>query len=247
MLWLARSNYHLTFPQDSDLSERVIYPVTENESRGIEDARFARFVDDDGTVEYFATYSAYNGVRVLPQFIETPDFRHFKIITLNGRYAKHKGVAIFPRKIDGYYMMVSRVDGESIYLMPSDNRHFWNQAEKLQPPTQSWEFVQVGNCGSPLETDEGWLLLTHGVGPMRQYCMGVMLLDLNDPSKVIGQLDVPLLVPHADERDGYVPNVVYSCGAMIHNQTLIIPYAMSDSAVGLATVPLQDLLTRLAA
>jgi predicted GH43/DUF377 family glycosyl hydrolase len=245
VLWLARSNYHLTFPEDSDISERVIFPVNENESRGIEDARFVRFVADNGDVEYFATYSAYNGFRVLPQFIETSDFRHFKIITLNGRYAQRKGMAMFPRKIDGNYMMISRVDGENLYLMPSENRHFWNEAELLQQPKQPWEFVQIGNCGSPLETREGWLLLTHGVGPMRQYCIGAMLLDLRDPSKVLGQLDTPLLMPNADERDGHVPNVVYSCGAMIHSGALVIPYAMSDTATGVATVSLASLLDRM--
>jgi predicted GH43/DUF377 family glycosyl hydrolase len=242
ILWLARSNYHLTFPEDSGISERVIFPVSENESRGIEDARFVRFVGDDGDVGYYATYSAYNGFRVLPQFIETADFRHFRIITLNGKCVEGKGMAMFPRKVDGSYMMISRVDGENLYLMPSDNRHFWNEAYLLQQPRQPWEFVQIGNCGSPLETPEGWLLLTHGVGPMRQYCMGAMLLDRQDPWKVIGQLDQPLLVPNADERDGYVPNVVYSCGAMIHNGLLIIPYAMADSATGLATVSLANLL-----
>ncbi|MFQ5806238.1 MAG: glycoside hydrolase family 130 protein [Phycisphaerae bacterium] len=245
ILWLARSNYHLTFPEDSDISERVIFPVSENESCGIEDARFVRFVDENGNVEYFATYSAHNGFRVLPQFIETSDFRHFKIITLNGRYAQYKGMALFPRKIDGSYLMISRMDGENLYLMPSGNRHFWNESILLQQPKQPWEFVQIGNCGSPLETREGWLLLTHGVGPLRQYCMGAMLLDLRDPSKVIGQLEMPLLMPNAEDRDGHVPNVVYSCGALIHNDVLIIPYARSDTATAFATVPLVDLLTHL--
>lgn len=246
LLWLARSNYHLDFPADSDLSERVIFPVSENESRGIEDARFVRFVNDDGTVVYYAPYTAYNGFSILPQFIETPDFRRFHIVTLNGRYAQNKGMAMFPCKLGGSYMMISRVDGESLYLMASENRHFWNEAEKLRQPVFPWEFMQIGNCGSPLETEAGWLLLTHGVGPMRRYCIGALLLDRDDPSRVIGHLDKPLLVPTEQERDGYVPNVVYSCGGTIHNDKLIIPYAMSDSATGVASVPLSELLDRLA-
>ncbi|GAG33986.1 unnamed protein product, partial [marine sediment metagenome] len=182
--WLARSNYHLTFPDDCDVSEVVIYPVTENESRGIEDARFVRFVDEDGAATYYGTYTAYNGFHILPQLIETPDFHHFRISTLNGQYAQNKGAALFPRKIDGWYMMISRVDGENLWLMWSDNIRFWNEAKRLQAPTFPWEFVQIGNCGSPLETAAGWLLLTHGVGPMRRYCIGATLLDLEDPTHV---------------------------------------------------------------
>ena len=242
MRWLARSNYHLSFPEECDVSEVVIFPVTENESRGIEDARFVRFVDDDGEVTYYGTYTAYNGFRILPQLIETPDFKHYQINTLNGQFAQNKGVALFPRKIDGWYMMLSRVDGENLYLMPSSNLRFWNDAEQMQSPMFPWEFVQIGNCGSPLETEEGWLLLTHGVGPMREYCIGAMLLDLEDPSRVIAQTREPLLAPNDKEREGYVPNVVYSCGAMIHHGILVIPYAMSDSATSIATVPVRDLL-----
>ena len=245
MLWLARSNYHLRFPADSPISERVIFPVTENESRGIEDARFVRFTHEDGRTVYYATYAAYNGFTVLPQFIETEDFIRFKIITLNGKFAQNKGMALFPRKIDGTYVMISRVDGESLYIMPSDNLHFWNEAEILKVPTYPWEFMQIGNCGSPLETERGWLLLTHGVGPMRTYCLGAVLLDLKDPSRIIAQLDKPLLIPDPNERDGYVPNVVYSCGGMIHNDELILPYAMSDTATGFATVSLDELLDHL--
>jgi len=196
-------------------------------------------------VHYYATYSAYNGFRVLPQFIETTDFRRFKIITLNGRYAQRKGMALFPRKINGNYMMIARVDGENLYLMPSDNRHFWNEAVLLQTPRQPWELVQIGNCGPPIETPEGWVLLTHGVGAMRKYCIGAMLLDLNDPTRVIGQLAEPLLSPLPSEREGYVPNVVYTCGAMLHRDTLVIPYAMADVRTGIATVSMSALLERL--
>ncbi|MBN2445306.1 MAG: glycoside hydrolase family 130 protein [Phycisphaerae bacterium] len=242
LLWLARSNYYLQFPKDCDVSEVVIFPVTENESRGIEDARFVRFVDDDGTVTYYGTYTAYNGFHILPQLIETPDFHNFKINTINGRFAQNKGAALFPRRIKGWYVMISRADGENLYIMRSDNVRFWNEAELLQTPTYPWEFVQIGNCGSPLETKDGWLLITHGVGPMRQYCIGASLLDLEDPRKVIAQTKEPLLVPNEREREGYVPNVVYSCGALIHNGLLVLPYAMSDSATTLATVPVRNLL-----
>ncbi len=245
ILWLARSNYHLEFPPGSDLSERVIFPVSENESRGIEDARFVRFVHPDGQVVYYATYTAYNGFRILPQLIETVDFNYFKIITLNGRYAQQKGMALFPHMVNDHYMMISRVDGENLYLMASDNLHFWNEAEKLMGPARPWELMQIGNCGSPLETDRGWLLLTHGVGPMRRYCIGAMLLDLEDPRRIIGQLASPLMEPVSGERDGYVPNVVYSCGSMIHNGRLVIPYAMSDLATGVASVALDELLDAL--
>ena len=245
MLWLAHSNYELDFSPDADLSERVIFPVSESESRGIEDARFVRYTHADGRVTYYATYTAYNGLRVLPQLIETADFRHFKIKTLNGSCVQNKGMALFPRKVDGQFMMASRLDGENIFLLASDNIHFWSEAKLIYAPQQPWEFVQVGNCGSPIETEAGWILLTHGVGPMRQYWLGALLLDHKDPSKVIGSLKEPLLVPNADERDGYVPNVVYSCGALLHGDHLIIPYAVSDSHSSVATVPVKELLARL--
>jgi predicted GH43/DUF377 family glycosyl hydrolase len=245
MLWLAHSNYQLEFSPDAALSERVIFPVSENESRGIEDARFVRFIHPDGRVAYYATYTAYNGFRVLPQLIETDDFRHFKINTLNGRCVQNKGMALFPRKIGKDFVMASRHDGENLYLLRSENIHFWNESKLLRAPKEPWELVQIGNCGSPIETAEGWVLLTHGVGPMRQYWMGALLLDLDDPSRVIGELREPLLVPNQDERDGYVPNVVYSCGPMLHDGTLIIPYAISDSYSSIATVPIGDLVTAL--
>ncbi len=245
MLWLAHSNYQLEFSPDAPLSERVIFPVSANESRGIEDARFVRFTHPDGRAAYYATYTAYNGFRVLPQLIETDDFRHFKINTLNGRCVQNKGMALFPRKIGKDFVMASRHDGENLFLLRSENLHFWNESTPLHAPKEPWELVQVGNCGSPIETDEGWVLLTHGVGPMRQYWMGALLLDLEDPSRVIGSLREPLLVPNQDERDGYVPNVVYSCGPMLHDGQLVIPYAISDSYSSIATVRLRDLVSQL--
>jgi predicted GH43/DUF377 family glycosyl hydrolase len=245
VLWLAKSNYTIRFPKEHEISERVIFPVSSAESRGIEDARFVRFVDDDGSVTYYATYTAYNGFRILPQLIETTDFITFKVLTLNGKAAHDKGMALFPRKINGKYVMLGRQDGENLYLMYSDNIHFWYDARPLQSPEMPWEFIQIGNNGSPIETPEGWLMLTHGVGAMRKYCIGCTLLDLDDPSRIIGRLNVPLLCPNTEEREGYVPNVVYSCGAMIHRDQLIIPYAMSDSVSGIATIAVADLLRQL--
>jgi predicted GH43/DUF377 family glycosyl hydrolase len=242
MLWLAASNYALDFSPDSELSERVIFPVSANESRGIEDARFVRFTHPDGRAAYYATYTAYNGFRVLPQLIETADFRHFKVNTLNGRCVQNKGMALFPRKIGDDFVIAARLDGENIYMLRSQNIHFWNESKLVHGPTYPWEIVQVGNCGSPIETDEGWVLLTHGVGPMRQYWIGALLLDLEDPSRVLGELAEPLLMPDPAERDGYVPNVVYSCGAMQHGDRLIIPYGIADSHVRVATVSIPELL-----
>lgn len=242
VLWLAQSNYTVRFPEVHGISERILFPVSETESRGIEDARFVRFVDDDGSVQYYATYTAYNGFRIVPQLIETNDFVTFKIVSLNGNAVHNKGMALFPRKINGKYMMLGRQDGENIYLMSSDNVHFWHDAALLQSPHYPWEAIQIGNNGSPIETERGWLMLTHGVGAMRKYCIGCTLLDLEDPSHVLSSLETPLLSPNVDEREGYVPNVVYSCGAILHNGELIIPYAMSDSVSGIATVNLQQLL-----
>ncbi len=245
MLWLARSNYQLSFPADCPISEVVIFPVTENESRGIEDARFVRFTDDDGSVTYYGTYTAYNGFRILPQLLRTDDFSRFRIITLNGHCVQNKGMALFPRKINGRYLMIGRLDGENLHLMTSTNVRFWNEADILRGPQHPWEFIQIGNCGSPIETDRGWILLTHGVGPMRRYCIGAMLLDRQDPSRIIAASTEPLLSPNEKEREGYVPNVVYSCGAMLHNGQLIIPYAMADSATSIATISMDDLFAHL--
>jgi predicted GH43/DUF377 family glycosyl hydrolase len=242
MCWLASSNYEVSFHADHSISERVIFPVSKNESRGIEDARFVQFFNDNGEGAYFATYTAYNGT-ILPQLIETKDFIKFNILTLNGKAVQNKGMALFPRKIDGRYVMLSRQDGENNHIMFSDNIHFWQESQIIQEPEYPWEFIQIGNCGSPLETDEGWIVLTHGVGPMRQYCIGAILLDLEKPTKIIARLDEPLLAPHEKEREGYVPNVVYSCGAIIYNNELVIPYAMSDINSGIATVVVNDLLS----
>ena len=241
--WLADSNYEVCFHPDHHISERVIFPVSKNESRGIEDARFVQFFDDNGEATYYATYTAYNGVTILPQLIETKDFVKFNVLTLNGKAIQNKGMALFPRQIRGRYVMLSRQDGENNHVMFSDNLHFWQASEIIQEPEFPWEFIQIGNCGSPLETDKGWLVLTHGVGPMRQYCIGAILLDLEQPSRIIARLDEPLLAPNENEREGYVPNVVYSCGAIIHNGELVISYAMSDMNSGIATVDVGELMT----
>jgi predicted GH43/DUF377 family glycosyl hydrolase len=243
MCWLADSNYEVSFHADHRISERVIFPVSKNESRGIEDARFVQFSDNRQEVTYYATYTAYNGDTILPQLIETKDFIKFNILTLNGKAVQNKGMALFPRKIGNRYVMLSRQDGENNHIMFSDNIHFWQESQIIQEPKHPWEFIQIGNCGSPLETDEGWIVLTHGVGPMRQYCIGAILLDLEKPTKIIARLNEPLLAPHENEREGYVPNVVYSCGALIHNNELVIPYAMSDINSGIATVEVRELLS----
>jgi predicted GH43/DUF377 family glycosyl hydrolase len=240
--WLAHSNYETTFRAEYPICERVIFPVSKNESSGIEDARFVRFTDDDGEITYYATYTAYNGFSILPQLIETKDFITFNIITLNGNAVQNKGMALFPHKIGGRYAMLSRQDGENNHIMFSDHMHFWQESEIIQEPEQPWEFIQIGNCGSPLETEAGWLVLTHGVGPMRQYCIGAMLLDQDNPAKIIARLEEPLLTPREQEREGYVPNVVYSCGSIIHNGELVIPYAMSDVHSGIATVAVDELI-----
>jgi predicted GH43/DUF377 family glycosyl hydrolase len=241
-LMLAKSNYEVQFAADSRLSERVLFPTTPSQSNGIEDARFVRFHNDDGTRIYYATYTAYDGKMVLPQFIETPDFLHFKFITLNGPAVQNKGMALFPRRINGRYAMLGRQDRENIHLMFSDHLHFWNTSHLLLKPKFPWEFTQLGNCGSPIETEAGWLVLSHGVGPMRKYCIGAFLLDRDDPAKVVGRLREPLITPNENEREGYVPNVVYSCGSLVHGSRLIIPYAMSDYATTFATLPLADVL-----
>jgi predicted GH43/DUF377 family glycosyl hydrolase len=243
--WLAESNYELRFSPEIGLSERIIFPVSANESNGIEDARFVRFVDDTGVVTYYATYTAYNGRVILPQLIETQDFLNFRVCTLNGSAVQNKGMALFPRLIDGRYAMLSRQDDENLFLMYSDNPHFWNDPLPLMRPGEPWEFVKIGNCGSPIETEAGWLVITHGVGAMRKYCIGAILLDLNDPSRIIGRLDEPLIHPEEAEREGYVPNVVYTCGALLHGRELILPYAMSDSVSSMMSISIDELLDHL--
>jgi predicted GH43/DUF377 family glycosyl hydrolase len=242
-IWmLAISNYEVQFQPEQRLNERILFPATPSQRNGIEDARFVRFRNDDGSDVYYATFTAYDGRVVVPQLVETFDFLNFRFITLNGPAAQNKGMAIFPRKIGGRYAMLSRQDNENIYLMFSDNVHFWNERCLLLKPAFPWELVQLGNCGSPIETDAGWLVLSHGVGPMRQYSIGAFLLDREDPAKVIGRLREPLLKPNQNEREGYVPNVVYSCGALVYGGELIIPYGLADHATGFATVPLSEVL-----
>jgi predicted GH43/DUF377 family glycosyl hydrolase len=242
-IWmLARSNYEVQFLPEQELSERILFPATPSQRNGIEDARFVRFEKEDGTYSYFATFTAFDGKVVMPELVETSNFLLFRFITLNGPAAQNKGMALFPRKINGLYAMLSRQDNENIYLMFSDNVHFWNDAELLLKPEFPWELVQLGNCGSPIETDAGWLVLSHGVGPMRKYCIGAFLLDRDDPSKVIGRLREPLLKPNQNEREGYVPNVVYTCGPLLYQGELIIPYGLADQATGFATVPLGEVL-----
>jgi len=245
--WLAESNYEIHFDPAVAVSERIIFPVSSNESNGMEDARFVRFVEDDGSVIYYATYTAYNGRAILPQLLETADFLNFRALTLNGRAVQNKGMALFPRRIDGRYAMISRQNDEDLFLMFSDNPHFWSDPKVLQRPGEPWEMVKIGNCGSPIETEAGWLVLTHGVGPMRKYCIGAMLLDLNDPSKVLSHLSEPLLSAVGLEREGYVPNVVYTCGALVHDGRLILPYGLSDTAATIVTIELDQLLAALAA
>ncbi len=245
IVWLANSHYEIMFSLDTSISERVIFPISYSESNGIEDARFVRFTDNDGSVTYYATYTAYSGYTIMPKIIETNDFYNFKIIPVNGEYAQNKGMALFPRKINDKYVMVSRLDGVNNYIMLSDEVNIWHEARMIQEPLYPWEFIQIGNCGSPIETERGWLLLTHGVGPMRRYSLGLTLLDLDDPTKVLARTREPLLAPNEEEREGYVPNVVYSCGAMIHNDHLIVPYAMADSASTFATVALEELFRKL--
>jgi predicted GH43/DUF377 family glycosyl hydrolase len=242
-IWmLARSNYEVRFEAAQQLSERILFPATPSQSNGIEDARFVRFQNDDGSHIYYATFTAFDGRVVMPELVETPDFLRFRFITLNGPAAQNKGMAMFPRKINGRYAMLARQDNESIYLSFSDNVHFWDEQIMLLTPNFPWELIQIGNCGSPIETDAGWLVLSHGVGAMRKYCIGAFLLDRDDPSKVIGRMREPLLQPNENEREGYVPNVVYTCGALVHGSELIIPYAMADHATGFATVPIDNVL-----
>ena len=242
ILTLAQSNYEVQFEEDSRVSERVLFPAVPSQSNGIEDARFVHFHNEDGTGTYYATYTAYDGRLILPQFIATPDFLHFKFVTLNGQAVQNKGMALFPRKINGQFAMLSRQDYENIYIMFSDHLHFWDSAQLLLKPASPWEYIQMGNCGSPIETEAGWLVISHGVGPMRKYCIGAFLMDRDDPTKVIGRLREPLIKPDGSEREGYVPNVVYSCGSLVHQGLLVIPYAMSDYGTTCATVPLSEVI-----
>jgi predicted GH43/DUF377 family glycosyl hydrolase len=242
---LASSNYRTTFPSSIDISERVLFPGGPTESRGMEDARFVRFVGDDGAVTYFATYTAFDGHQILPQLLETNDFTEFRVATLTGRAAHNKGMALFPRRIDGNYVALGRHDNVNNFVMTSTDIRVWRDATVIQEPERPWELMQLGNCGSPVETDAGWLVITHGVGPFRQYSLGALLLDLDDPSRVIGHLEEPLLSPQHDEREGYVPNVVYSCGSMIHGEHLVVPYGYADVGARIAMIRLDELLSML--
>jgi predicted GH43/DUF377 family glycosyl hydrolase len=245
VLWLSDSYNEIIFSTDTDISDRVIFPISELERKGIEDARFVKFTDDDGKIIYYATYTAFDGSVIMPKLLETSDFYDFKIRPLQGIGAQNKNLALFPRRINGKYAMLSRIDGWNNYIMYSQNINIWEKPERLQEPQNPWEFTQIGNCGSPIETELGWLVITHGVGPMRKYCLGASLLKLDDPSIVIGRLKEPLLAPNNDEREGYVPNVVYSCGGIINNGKLVIPYGLSDYSSSFATVDLKDLLSKI--
>lgn len=244
ILWLADSYHYIHFSLDTDISNRVIFPISEFEQKGVEDARFIKF-QDNGTYSFYATYTAYDGVTIQPKLLHTENFYDFKIMPLYGTGAKNKNLALFPRKINGHYAMVSRIDGVNNYIMFSDKVNVWENPQLLQEPKYPWEFIQIGNCGSPIETNKGWLLITHGVGAMRRYCLGASLFSLDDPAYELGRLKEPLLMPNDEEREGYVPNVLYSCGSIIHNGDLIIPYGLSDYGTGFASVPLEPLLEKI--
>ena len=243
--WVEANNYTVEFPIGTQISERVLWPHGPAEAQGMEDARFVRFVDDGGAVTYFGTYTAFDHALIAPQLLTTTDFRTFGVSQLSGPFATNKGMALFPRKVAGQYVALSRWDRERLAITTSDDLSEWDEATTLVLPPRPWDLVQVGNCGSPLETPEGWLVLTHGVGPMHQYDIGAILLDLDDPRRVIGTLPCPLLVADEDEREGYVPNVVYSCGALAHGKAIVLPYGFSDSAVGFARLDIAEILATL--
>jgi predicted GH43/DUF377 family glycosyl hydrolase len=242
---LAAAGYTVRFPGDTDLAQRLLWPVSATESHGMEDARFVRFTTDTGVTGYRATYTAYNGATVTPRLLESADLTSFSAFALTGPAARNKGMALFPRLVGGRHLALCRGDGETMSLATSADGRSWSGEVPLHGPTAAWELLQVGNCGSPLETPAGWLVLTHGVGPMRTYAIGALLLDLADPARIVGALPEPLLLPDEHEREGYVPNVVYSCGGMIHDGTLWLPYGSSDARVALATVPVDALVARL--
>ncbi len=237
VIHLEGQEYEAFFESDSQLSERVLFPVTEAQSNGIEDARFVRLGES-----YYGTYTAYDGRQILPQLIQTQDFQRFRFITPTGEAVRNKGFALFPRMLNDQYAMLGRQDGENLTLMLSDNLRHWPESRVIAQPRFPWELVQIGNCGSPLETESGWLVLTHGVGPLRKYCIGALLLDRDQPDRVVGRLSQPLLAPLESEREGYVPNVVYSCGGLLHAGWLMLPYAVSDSACRFARIQLKALL-----
>ena len=240
---LTRSSYEVDFPEDTTITERVLWPTASDERRGLEDARFVLFTDDDGSQFYRATYTGFDGTGVVSRLLETEDFRTFSSMPLTGKAVLNKGVAFFPRKIDGRYCALSRWDRESNSIAYSDDGYHWNEGETFHASSEPWELIHVGNCGSPIETGAGWLVLTHGAGPMREYAIGAMLLDRDDPTVVLGTYPGPLLSPTEEERNGYVPNVLYSCGGMVHKGTLILPYGISDCRTTFATINLESLLS----
>jgi predicted GH43/DUF377 family glycosyl hydrolase len=244
---IAERTYGVRFDHNTPLRERVLLPAMSAESNGMEDARFVRFTDDDASVTYYASYTAYNGTDIGQQLLETKDFLTFTASPIVGASAANKGLALFPRRIGGRFAALSRSDRESNTITYSDSPRRWEEGQPCQQPMESWEVIQLGNCGSPMETEAGWLVLTHGVGPMRTYSIGAILLDLEEPTRIIGRLREPLLSPVDDEQDGYVPNIVYSCGALLHAGILVVPYGIDDSAIGVATVPLDELLASLIA
>jgi predicted GH43/DUF377 family glycosyl hydrolase len=242
---LVASAYTVSFPADVELSQQVLLPSAPDESNGMEDARFVRFTTNDGTIEYRATYTAFDGRKIAPRLLISPDLRTFQAHRLAGPAARNKGMALFPRMVGGRHRSLCRSDGESTSIATSVNGFVWSTPELIQAPTASWEVLQVGNCGPPIETDRGWLVLTHGVGPMRIYSIGAMLLDLDDPTQVVAHLDRPFLQPTAEEQNGYVPNVVYSCGGLVHDGLLWLPYGIGDARIGVVWVPVDELLNEM--
>ena len=238
-------NIEVIFRPNEELSERVIFPITESQSNGIEDARFVEF-NDGAKKTFYATYTAYSGRAIRSELLETTDFRTFRMTPLAGAVARNKGMALFPRKIDGRYAMIGRQDNENLYLIYSDDLYTWNGGQCILQPEHPWEFVQIGTCGSPIELDDCWLLLTHGVGPVRKYSIGAVLLDKKDPFKVLARSREPLVRPEPTEREGYVPNVVYTCGAMRHGDQIILPYAISDTFSNFSTIKISALMEAMA-
>ena len=235
----------LTFDASRDLSEIVIFPITPYQRHGIEDLRMVRFTNDDGNISYLGTYTAFSGGEIRQELLRTTDFATFELSALRGPLTANKGMALFPRRINDRYAMLGRHDHENIWLLLSSDLYLWERGTKILSPKWIWEFVQIGNCGSPIEIDEGWLVITHGVGAVRNYCIGACLLDKHDPGKLLGRVTIPVLRPTPDERSGYVPNVIYSCGAMVHNRTLVLPFAVADSFTTFATMPLDRLLAEM--
>ena len=239
---LSHWSYQVEFPDETELSERVLWPQAPPEYHGMEDARFVRFTEDDGTVTYYATYTAFDRGNISLQLLQTTDFRRFASSPMAGAAAVGKGLALFPRRIGGRYMALTRADRETNGVASSDDIRHWASFEMLQLPQEHWEVLQLGNCGSPIETSEGWLVLTHGVGPMRTYALGALLLDLEQPHRVLARTVEPILFPDDEHRDGYVPNVVYSCGGIAHGDHLVLPFGIADQRIAIATFPISELI-----